>query len=333
VPLVDTSLFGTKRLRAAERESALIRLDALKLQARSELRVAEQSVTVNERMVASARLASESAAEALRLTQIAYRAGATCRPSRAPATRRSAWPSPRTACASRASTAWSRSASSRSRRRARGDRIVVGRRRRSAPPRGRAPRHGGECQQRRLRTRIHLVRALIRHRRSVQLSHTFLRLPEKHRVQVSQLVGRQVRPSGRELLDAFRMRVQQGQHTTEMRAHERRGLHLQAHSKIASRPSQFFLGWLRIVRTSQRALEGGLNRRRRVALVFTATQEEEHWVIRKQCQSSLEMVRVMLFVTLQPQLRRAIPLPHHFVARWLRLGRVGGLDEFECCFR
>ncbi|MFN8095342.1 MAG: TolC family protein [Vicinamibacteria bacterium] len=77
VPLVDTSLFGTKRLRAAERESALIRLDALKLQARSELRVAEQSVTVNERMVASARLASESAAEALRITQIAYRAGAT----------------------------------------------------------------------------------------------------------------------------------------------------------------------------------------------------------------------------------------------------------------
>ncbi len=77
VPLLDTSLFGTKRLRAAEREWALIRLDALKLQARSELRVAEQSVTLNERMVTSARLASESAAEALRITQIAYRAGAT----------------------------------------------------------------------------------------------------------------------------------------------------------------------------------------------------------------------------------------------------------------
>jgi outer membrane protein TolC len=77
VPLLDTSLFGTKQLRAAERESAFIRLDALKLQARSELRVAEQAVTLNERMVASARLASESAAEALRITQIAYRAGAT----------------------------------------------------------------------------------------------------------------------------------------------------------------------------------------------------------------------------------------------------------------
>jgi outer membrane protein TolC len=77
LPLFDGTLFATKRLRAAEAESALIRLDSLKLQARSELRVAEQSVARNERMVASARLAAESAAEALRITEIAYRAGAT----------------------------------------------------------------------------------------------------------------------------------------------------------------------------------------------------------------------------------------------------------------
>jgi outer membrane protein TolC len=77
VPIFDRSLTATKRLRVAEQESALIRLEALKLQARSELRVAERAVRQHERMVSTARLAWESAAEALRITEIAYRTGAT----------------------------------------------------------------------------------------------------------------------------------------------------------------------------------------------------------------------------------------------------------------
>ena len=77
LPIFDTSLGATRRLRAADKESAAIRLDALKLQARSELRVAERAVTQNEQMVTSTRLAAESAAEALRITETAYRAGAT----------------------------------------------------------------------------------------------------------------------------------------------------------------------------------------------------------------------------------------------------------------
>jgi outer membrane protein TolC len=77
LPLFDRSLAATKRLRAADRDSALIRLEALRLQARSELRVASEAVSHNEQMVTSARVAAENADEALRITQIAYRAGAT----------------------------------------------------------------------------------------------------------------------------------------------------------------------------------------------------------------------------------------------------------------
>jgi outer membrane protein len=77
LPVYDGSLFATKRLREADRESARIRLDALKLQARSELRVAQDSVAQTEQVAASTRLAADAAAEALRITEIAYRAGAT----------------------------------------------------------------------------------------------------------------------------------------------------------------------------------------------------------------------------------------------------------------
>ena len=47
------------------------------MQARAELRLAQESVTRSEQIVATSRLSAESAAEALRITEIAYRAGAT----------------------------------------------------------------------------------------------------------------------------------------------------------------------------------------------------------------------------------------------------------------
>jgi outer membrane protein len=77
LPVFDGSLFARKRLREADRESARIRLDALKVQARSELRVAQDAVAQTEQVVASTRVAADAAAEALRITEIAYRAGAT----------------------------------------------------------------------------------------------------------------------------------------------------------------------------------------------------------------------------------------------------------------
>ena len=77
VPIYDGTLGATKRIRIADRETARIRLEAVKVQARAELRLAQESVTRNEQIVATSRLAAESAAEALRITEIAYRAGAT----------------------------------------------------------------------------------------------------------------------------------------------------------------------------------------------------------------------------------------------------------------
>lgn len=77
VPIYDGTLGATKRIRIAERASAKLRLDAVTVQARSELRMAQEAVTRNEAIVAATRLAAESAGEALRITEVAYRAGAT----------------------------------------------------------------------------------------------------------------------------------------------------------------------------------------------------------------------------------------------------------------
>ena len=77
VPIYDGSLVADKKLRVAERETARIRLGAVKLQARSELRLAQESVRRSEQIVAASRLAAESAEEALRISDIAFRAGAT----------------------------------------------------------------------------------------------------------------------------------------------------------------------------------------------------------------------------------------------------------------
>jgi outer membrane protein TolC len=77
VPIFDGTLGSTRRIRIAERETAELRLQAVTVQARSELRAAEEAVTRNEQIVAASREAAANAVEALRITEIAYRAGAT----------------------------------------------------------------------------------------------------------------------------------------------------------------------------------------------------------------------------------------------------------------
>jgi len=77
IPIFDGTLAPEKRARIADREAARLRLDARTNEARSELRVAQERVERNERIVTAIRQAAESAAEALRITEVAYRAGAT----------------------------------------------------------------------------------------------------------------------------------------------------------------------------------------------------------------------------------------------------------------
>ncbi|HEV7501023.1 MAG TPA: TolC family protein [Vicinamibacteria bacterium] len=77
VPIYDGTIGATRRLRVADREIAQLRLDALKVQARSELRFAQEAVVRNERIVTANRQAAADAAEALRISEIAYKAGAT----------------------------------------------------------------------------------------------------------------------------------------------------------------------------------------------------------------------------------------------------------------
>lgn len=77
IPIFDGNLGGAKRARIADRETAKLRLDSVKIQARSEVRSALDAVMRIEQVVASSRQASQNAIEALQITQIAYRAGAT----------------------------------------------------------------------------------------------------------------------------------------------------------------------------------------------------------------------------------------------------------------
>jgi outer membrane protein len=77
VPIYDGTLGATRRLRIADRETFRLRLDALKHQARSEARFAHEAVERNEQIVTATREAAENAREALRITEIAYKAGAT----------------------------------------------------------------------------------------------------------------------------------------------------------------------------------------------------------------------------------------------------------------
>jgi len=77
IPIYDGTLGAAKRVRIADREAARARLDLVRLQARAEQRLAREAVARSERIAASIRGAAESAVEALRITEIAYRAGAT----------------------------------------------------------------------------------------------------------------------------------------------------------------------------------------------------------------------------------------------------------------
>lgn len=78
VPIFDGgSRSATRRQREVAVETARIQLTDVELRARSELRTAEAAVSSNERGLAHARQAAEHAAEVLRITDIAFRAGAT----------------------------------------------------------------------------------------------------------------------------------------------------------------------------------------------------------------------------------------------------------------
>ena len=78
IPIFDGgSRSATKRLRQVDLETARIQLTDVELRARSELRTAQAAVDSTQRAVEQARLAAQHAAEVLKITDLAYRAGAT----------------------------------------------------------------------------------------------------------------------------------------------------------------------------------------------------------------------------------------------------------------
>jgi outer membrane protein len=78
IPLFDGGeRRALKRQRQVAFDTAQLQLDDLKLHARSELRTAQAAVESTERAVASARLAAQHAADVVRITDVAFRAGAT----------------------------------------------------------------------------------------------------------------------------------------------------------------------------------------------------------------------------------------------------------------
>ena len=80
---VDVPIFdgGSRRVAKRQREIAVetakIQLSDVELRARSELRAAQAAVESTERALQQARLAAQHAAEVLRITDVAFRAGAT----------------------------------------------------------------------------------------------------------------------------------------------------------------------------------------------------------------------------------------------------------------
>lgn len=78
VPVFDG---GTRRVARRQREIAVdtarIQLTEIELRARAELRAAEAAITSTERGLQQARLAAQHAAEVLKITDVAFRAGAT----------------------------------------------------------------------------------------------------------------------------------------------------------------------------------------------------------------------------------------------------------------
>jgi outer membrane protein len=77
IPIFDGSLGAGRKLATADRETARLSLLSARVEARAEVRAAREAVQRNEQIAAAAREAADNAAEALRITEIAYRAGAT----------------------------------------------------------------------------------------------------------------------------------------------------------------------------------------------------------------------------------------------------------------
>jgi len=77
VPIFDGTLGADRAFKVAERDAARFRLAGTVAEARSEMRVSQEAVARAERVVAVSRQAADNASEALRITEIAYRAGAT----------------------------------------------------------------------------------------------------------------------------------------------------------------------------------------------------------------------------------------------------------------
>lgn len=77
IPIFDGTLGPGKRVKVADLEAARYRLDAVKVEARAELRLAQDAVARTEQIVGTSRESSANATEALRITELAYRAGAT----------------------------------------------------------------------------------------------------------------------------------------------------------------------------------------------------------------------------------------------------------------
>jgi outer membrane protein len=77
VPIFDGTLSSTRKLQIADRETARLRLEAVRTEARSEVRAAREAVKRSERITTATREAAADAGEALRISEIAYRAGAT----------------------------------------------------------------------------------------------------------------------------------------------------------------------------------------------------------------------------------------------------------------
>ena len=77
VPIFDGTLGSTRKLLVADREIARLRLQTVRTEARSEVRTARAAVRRNEQITAATREAAADADEALGITEIAYRAGAT----------------------------------------------------------------------------------------------------------------------------------------------------------------------------------------------------------------------------------------------------------------
>jgi outer membrane protein len=77
IPIFDGTLGSERRFKIADRETARFRLDGLRVEARSEVRSAQESVRRAEAIVKSTREAADAASEALRITEFAYKAGAT----------------------------------------------------------------------------------------------------------------------------------------------------------------------------------------------------------------------------------------------------------------